>query len=66
MAQPCLGCPLPAPDDEGAQPADDDQAQAALPAALLRQLHALVTTGRAWDPVIATHGTRRRELRTAA
>ncbi|MGI4896571.1 MAG: transposase [Janthinobacterium lividum] len=42
------------------------QAQAALAASLLRQLHAVVTTGRAWDPVIATHGTRRRELATAA
>ncbi|MGI4894984.1 MAG: IS110 family transposase [Janthinobacterium lividum] len=42
------------------------QAQAALAAALLRQLHAVVTTGRAWDPFIATHGTRRREFTAAA
>ena len=35
------------------------QAQAAVAAALLRQLHAVVTTGRQWDPEIATHGTRR-------
>lgn len=34
------------------------QAQAVLAAAILRQLHAVVTTGRAWDPAIATHGTR--------
>lgn len=34
-------------------------AQAAVAAALLRQLHAVVTTGRQWDPEIATHGTRR-------
>jgi transposase len=27
-------------------------------AAILRQLHAIITTGRAWDPAIATHGTR--------
>jgi len=29
-------------------------------AAILRQLHAVVTTGRRWDPVIATHGDERR------
>ena len=28
-------------------------------AAILRHLHAVVTTGQAWDPAIATHGTRR-------
>lgn len=27
-------------------------------AAILRHLHAVITTGRAWDPAIATHGTR--------
>jgi hypothetical protein len=27
-------------------------------AAILRQLHAVITTGRAWNPTIATHGTR--------
>jgi hypothetical protein len=26
--------------------------------AILRHLHAVVTTGQAWDPTIATHGTR--------
>ena len=35
------------------------QAQAAVAAALLRQLHAIVTTGQVWNPAIATHGTRR-------
>jgi transposase len=30
-------------------------------AAILRHLHAVVTTGRAWDPDIATHGTRGRK-----
>ena len=35
------------------------QAQAVLAAALLRHLHAVVTTGQAWDPTIATHGHRR-------
>jgi transposase len=33
------------------------QAQAVIGAAILRQLHAVITTGRAWDPAIATHGT---------
>jgi transposase len=27
-------------------------------AAILRQLHAVITTGQRWDPLIATHGTR--------
>jgi hypothetical protein len=27
-------------------------------AAILRHLHAVITTGQAWDPNIATHGTR--------
>jgi transposase len=34
------------------------QAQTVIAAAILRHLHAVITTGRAWDPVIATHGTR--------
>jgi transposase len=34
------------------------QAQAVIAAAILRQLHAVLTTGRPWDPRIATHGTR--------
>jgi transposase len=33
------------------------QAQTVIAAAILRHLHAVVTTGRAWDPEIATHGT---------
>jgi transposase len=33
------------------------QAQTVLAGAILRQLHAVITTGKAWDPVIATHGT---------
>jgi len=36
------------------------QAQTVIGAAILRQLHAVVTTGRAWDPDIAVHGTRHR------
>jgi transposase len=36
------------------------QAQTVLAAAILRHLHAVVTTGRAWDPTIATNGTRPR------
>jgi transposase len=27
-------------------------------AAILRHLHAVITTGKAWHPTIATHGTR--------
>jgi hypothetical protein len=27
-------------------------------AAILRQLHAVITTGKRWDPAIATHGTK--------
>jgi len=34
------------------------QAQTVIAAAILRQLHAVITTGRAWDPTIATHGKR--------
>jgi transposase len=36
------------------------QAQTVMGAAILRQLHAVITTGRAWDPDIAVHGTRHR------
>jgi transposase len=34
------------------------QAQTVIAAAILRQLHAVITAGRMWDPLIATHGTR--------
>lgn len=34
------------------------QAQTVIAAALLRQLHAVLVSGRAWDHAIATHGTR--------
>jgi transposase len=34
------------------------QAQTVIAAAILRQLHAIITTGRAWDPDIAVHGTK--------
>jgi len=34
------------------------QAQTVLAGAILRQLHAVITTGQAWDRDIATHGTR--------
>jgi transposase len=34
------------------------QAQTIIAAAILRQLHAVITTGQAWDPVTAAHGTR--------
>jgi transposase len=42
------------------------QAQTVIAAAILRQLHAVITTGQAWDPEIATHGTRRKTRALAA
>jgi len=43
------------------------QAQTVIAAAILRQLHAVITTGQARDPHIATHGTREpRQLALAA
>jgi transposase len=42
------------------------QAQTILAAAILRQLHAVITTGKAWDPATATHGTRRTSTALAA
>jgi transposase len=42
------------------------QAQAAIAAAILRHLHAVLTTGRSWDPDIATHGTTPTAAATAA
>lgn len=35
------------------------QAQTVLAGAILRQLHAVITTGQTWDPVIANGGTRK-------
>jgi Transposase IS116/IS110/IS902 family len=34
------------------------QAQTVITAAILRPLHAIITTGQRWDPQLATHGTR--------
>jgi transposase len=42
------------------------QAQAVIAAAILRHLHAVITTGRRWDPAIATHGTQDRDTTTIA
>src|SRR5262252_7964272 len=42
------------------------QAQTVIAAAILRHLHAVITTGRAWDPITATHGTRRASTPLAA
>jgi transposase len=36
------------------------QAQTVIAAAILRHLHAVITTGQAWDPAIATHGNPQR------
>ena len=41
------------------------QAQTVIAAAILRHLHAVTTTGRSWDPVIATHGIRQNLARLA-
>jgi transposase len=42
------------------------QAQTVIAAAILRHLHAVITTGQAWDPDIATHGTRPQRQASAA
>jgi len=42
------------------------QAQTVLAAAILRHLHAVITTGQRWDPAIAAHGTRARPRAAAA
>jgi transposase len=42
------------------------QAQTVIAAAILRHLHAVIITGTAGDPVIATHGIRRKEATTLA
>jgi transposase len=42
------------------------QAQTVIAAAILRQLHAVIATGQAWDPEIATNGTRRKTRALAA
>jgi transposase len=42
------------------------QAQTVIAAAILRHLHAVVSTGRVWDPQIAAGGIKRREVTMAA
>jgi transposase len=42
------------------------QAQTVIAAAILRHLHAVITKGQAWDPVIATLGKHRQALPAAA
>jgi hypothetical protein len=42
------------------------QAQTAIAAAILRHLHAVICTCQAWDPVVATDGTRQRQAPVAA
>jgi transposase len=42
------------------------QAQTVIAAAILRHLHAVITTGQAWDPVIAAHGTQQTTQALAA
>ncbi len=62
--EPRLRRPLPTPDHHRHLTTTDTnklkatQAQTVIAAAILRHLHAVITTGQAWDPAIATHGTR--------
>ena len=42
------------------------QAQSVIAGAILRHLHAVITTGTAWDPAIATHRIRSKEAITIA
>ncbi len=42
------------------------QAQTVIAAAILRQLHAVITTGQAWDPLTAAHGTQHAAAQMAA
>ena len=42
------------------------QAQTVIAAAILRHLHAVITTGQRWEPAIATHGHRARPQPAAA
>jgi transposase len=42
------------------------QAQAVIAAAILRHLHAVITTGQRWDPAVATHGAKRPAVIPAA
>jgi transposase len=42
------------------------QAQTVIAGAILRHLHAVITTGQAWNPVTAAHGTRRESRQLAA
>ena len=42
------------------------QAQSVIAGAILRHLHAVITTGTAWDPAIATHGIGSKEAITIA
>jgi transposase len=65
-ANPVYRGPLPAPDQQGAEQAHPTQAQTIIAAAILRHLHAVITTGQAWDPATATHGTRRQSRQLAA
>ena len=52
--------------DREHNPLKPTQAQAVIAATILRQLHAVITTERAWDPHIATAGTAEAEVTLAA
>jgi hypothetical protein len=65
-ANPRLRRPLPAPDHQRPQQAHPTQAQTVIASAILRHLHAVITTGQAWDPAAAAHGTRHPSAALAA
>jgi hypothetical protein len=52
--------PLPAFDHAETNKLTATQAQTVIAAAILRQLHAVITTGRAWNADIATYGSHHR------
>jgi transposase len=64
--QPRVRRSLPPPDQPGHQPAQADQAQTVIAAAILRQLHAVVTHEQACGPHIAAHGLPKRSAMIAA
>ena len=60
--QPGVRRPLPPPHHPGTNRLKPTQAQTAVAAAILRQLHHVITHRQAWDPAIAAHGTRTLEV----
>jgi hypothetical protein len=63
--QPRLRRPVHPSDQPGAQPAIHRPSPRRLAAALLRHLHAVITTGQRWDPAIAASGRPDQTLKAA-